>query len=60
MASAQDDAVRHQPIVPDKVPNGDYPVSRSGTLQTWAIWLTAPSSSTTTRMPSRAPSLRRC
>lgn len=26
MASAQDNAVRHQPIVPDKVPMGEYPV----------------------------------
>ena len=55
--SSQDAAVRHQAVVPDKVPTGEYPVSQLGpkSVRTGWTWLMHCSSSTMTRtLPLRS------
>ena len=55
--SSQDNAVRHQVIVPDKVPTGEYPVRQLHPvrLRHGSRPLTIGSSSTMTRPPVPRP-----
>lgn len=57
MSSAADSAVRHQAVVPDKLPTGEYPVSQLLVCNRRPL-LIAHSSSTMTRMSLSLRSLR--